>query len=265
MHESRRVRLTRYFRAHPEMLMLLIAVPLFLVGLSTVFVNQFRPVSEVTPLPASTGTEAITPKESRPKESQIGPTSAQPLAAYVPKRKELLKAKASKQPRQASFAVVSFDSYRKISEVEAFLRSSRLDLVAVQMRIPLPTFDAQSVAVRQRLVTQVVAETNGQAKIDELKEELIELEKIIPTVTDPQYRAVYEADADARRSAIGLLRSDPSLIFALVVKASNANLAKAAAMAGIRLVDVADTADITVESHDFFGLLPEDSVNASWP
>ncbi|MEO7803416.1 MAG: hypothetical protein ABIS18_03010, partial [Actinomycetota bacterium] len=170
-----------------------------------------------------------------------------------------------KQPRQASFAVISFDSYRKVGEVEEFVKVSRLDVVAVQMRIPLPTFDPQSVAVGQRTVAAVVAGTNGSVKLKELTQELVELDEIIPTVTDPAYREVYVADADVRRKAIALLRSDPSLVFALVVKGSNANLAKASGLAEVRFVDVAESPSISFDSHDFFGLLPEDTVSSSWP
>ncbi|MEO7803250.1 MAG: hypothetical protein ABIS18_02115, partial [Actinomycetota bacterium] len=132
MAESRRLRLTRYFRERPELLMFLFAVPLFVGGLATVLVNQFRPVAELSSTDSSSDGDSVPAKGAR-----LGPSKNDALSDYIPKRTEILKTKAAKQPRQASFAVISFDSYRKVGEVEEFVKVSRLDVVAVQMRIPL--------------------------------------------------------------------------------------------------------------------------------
>lgn len=230
---------------------------LFIGGLVTVFTASRRAPTEV-------GEERRPALRSpRAKVGRVGPEAGEALAPYFERKRALLRARAARSPGARTFAVVSFDSYRRAKEAEDALASLRLRAHSVQIRIPLPGFEPVTVAVGARSIADAV-EGRRRRIVKDLKGELGALEEIIPTVDDPQFKTVYEADAENLRKAISLLESDPSLVFAVVVASTNGSLRRAAEAPGVRLADLPDEPAASPETHEFVGVLPEDVESASW-
>lgn len=245
-------RATRFLRNHPEAILFAIGLLVFTGGLWSVIGDFFEPAA--TESPAEPNVTA-----SPSDQARVGPGAGVLIGPYIEQRRQLLAQRAAKKPKTSVFAVVSFGTYKTAQEVDAFVRGSRLDAHELQLRIPLPGFDPQTVRVEGRTLAGSVATGLGPDRLNELQAELDELEKIIPTVTDADFKATYQADADAHRKAIALLRADAGLIYGVVVKGTYANLAKAQAVAGVRLVDVSEDESSNLETHSFACLLPEET------
>ncbi len=245
-------RASLFVRNHPEAILFFIGLMVFIGGLWTVLGGFF----EAKP-PGSPSEPDV--RSSPPPEAFIGPEPGTGVASYVDARRRLLSDRAAKKPKTSSFAVVSFGSYMTPEQVEAFLKTNRLEPYEIHLRIPLPGFETESVEVDGKPLGDLTKTRVGTARIEKLEDELKELERIIPTVTDSDFRATYEEDAESRRKAIALLRADAGTIYAAVVKGSYANLAKAQAQTGVRLVDVSDEESADPATHSFSGLLPEET------
>lgn len=247
----------RFIRRHPEVLLFSFGSLLFVLGLLNVFTDFLSPgpASGGRDEPAVAGSLAARP-------AATGPQVGDPIPAYIENRRAVLTKRNASAPKASSSAVISFDSYRKQSEVEQFLAAHKLEPVAAQVRIPLPQFKPEEVRLQGRPLSEALQDSLGPPAVAKLGADLKELEKLIPTVTDREFKEDYEQNARAHREAIELLKSNPSAIFALVVKATNANLAKAATATGVRLVDVPDDAGASAQTHQFFGLVPEDTASA---
>ncbi|HVF12185.1 MAG TPA: hypothetical protein VNA87_03775 [Actinomycetota bacterium] len=245
-------RAVRFFRNHPEAILFLIGLLVFVGGLWSVVGGFFDP--------APTGSPAEPNVISSPSDqARVGPGAGVLIGPYVGERRELLAQRAAKKPKTSAFAVVSFGTYKTPQEVDVFMRGNRLEAHELQLRIPLPGFEPQAVRVEGKALNEAVALSLGPERLRELQAELDELEKIIPTVTDADFKATYQADADAHRKAIALLRANAGVVYSVVVKGTYANLAKAQSTAGVRLIDVSDDESSNLETHAFAGLLPEET------
>lgn len=192
--------------------------------------------------------------------ARVGPDPGEAVAAYIERKKQLLADRASGQPRRTVHAVLSLPAYRRGVEAEALAASLGLEVTAVQMRVPLP----EQERVEARL-SGSVSSTVGEiirSRLLEAEEELATLEAILPDVTDEPSRVVYIEDIEAHRQLVGLLRSDPAVVFALVVRSTHDGLARAGANPEVRLIDLPEDPGATPSTHLFRGILPEETERA---
>lgn len=235
-----------------ELLLFGAGLALFAGGLVTVFVAS-TPGGQQRPAPVS-------PSPSFPR---MGPPRGEPLAAYIERKRRLLRAGARDDPQTVMFAIASFDGYRTAAQVEEVFRPFGMAILEVHMRVPLPGFSEERSEVEGGSIEQALAGKAAHIR-EEMTQELNALKEIIPTVEEANFRAVYEADARRLEEALLLLDSDPALVFAVVVRGSNADLRKLAAVRGVRFVDVADPPGASPQTHRFAGVLPEDSDTQSF-
>jgi len=236
-----------YLRAHPEVTMFAVGALIFSAGLITVFLTRAgsgdSPSQEQRPSVAAAGTAP----------ARTGPQGGEPLDSYISRKRTLLTQSAATQPRRVVQAVISFDSYRKVGDVANFIRSNKVEALVIHWRIPLPIFEPMQAPTSGRSVTETVADAIGPQRIAELTAELKELESLLRDVDDPDFEAVYREDAESHRKAIALLKSDPGVIFAVVVKAQLSQLAKVGLVSDVRLVDLPEGP----APPEFVGILPE--------
>lgn len=223
------VSLSRFARRNAQTLILAGAASIFLIGAVAAFV--YRPGSS-SDAPSIAGTINALPSRT------VGPNSGQDIAQYIAGRRSALDLAAHSDPRATVEAAVSFSSFKKPADAQAFIRRWSLTVTEVQIRIPLPGFKQESYAVSAGSIALAVAPGIGNSKIAALREELKSLEEIIPTVQDPEYERVYKADVDLHRKAIALLTADPSVVYVVVVKATNAQLKRAWTDPSVRVIDV---------------------------
>lgn len=246
-------RVLEWLRSRPEIIAFAIGLVLFGGGALKLILDQSR-ASQSFGSGSSPSPAAPDPR------TRMGPAPGEQLAPYLDRKRKLLGERASKEPKTASFAAVSFDGYRKPEEAEVFVASNKLELSAALVRLPLPGFGAAEVKASNRL-TKTLEEELKLLK-DGLQRELDELEAIIPTVTDQAFRKVYEEDAARHRGAIDLIDSEPAVVFGVVVRGPLATLARVATTPGVRLVDLPDDPAASVVTHRFVGILPEETERA---
>lgn len=198
------------------------------------------------------------------KPEAVGPAQGEDLQAYTRAKAALIRSRASSEPTRQSFAVISFDSYRKSKEVTAFLKGRSVQVVGFQIRVPLPGYPPMSVEVRGRPMGQVLRAEAGSGLVRRLSRELSELERIIPTVENEAFKVVYQEAAADKRRALVVLGSDPPAVFAVIVRSTNSSLGRMGGAAGVRLVDVPNNPNSSPGTHDFYGVLPEDEQVAGW-
>lgn len=203
--------------------------------------------------PANVSVDApTTPDVVRPS---VGPPAGQPVDEYIVEKQQLLEGRAASDPSGSASSVVSLDAYRSGEQIETLLRGRRLNLVALQVRVPRPGVQPQTVALRDRTPTEAV-EAWRQDQSSRLAEELEELEKLIPTVTDSDFKTVYEADAELHRQALSALEAGSSFVYAILIQATHRELARISKLPGVRLVDIGADASATFETHEFVGIPP---------
>ena len=243
-------RVVGFARAHPELVMFAVGLLLFSGGVLSVMTGFFDRGDDPSVVMAPQVAERS------PKRDVVGPTPAEDLAVYVPARQQALKDLSIKDPRASSYAVVSFDPYMKVAEADQFFKTRKMQVSHVFFRIPLAGFEPQESTVTSTIgdATRILL---GKERIDELNEEVAALEEILPQTQDPAYRAVYAKNIENMRKGIALLQQNPSVIYGVVVKSTNANLAKLAGAQGVRLVDVSDDPGASFGSHDFVAIMPE--------
>lgn len=248
-------RFLAFARKHPELLLFAFGVVLFGGGLVSVMSGSLTPEDN----PAV----SMTPQVGSPSTSlkQVGPTPGQLVPAYIDAAKQRLRSLAAAQPRTQAYAVVSFSSYKKVGELEAFFKARRMQVLAVHVRIPLAGFSAEQSKVTGT-IQDALAPLLGRARIAALDEEAAALEEILPKTTDPAYRQVYEIDIERMRKAAALLAEDPSAIHGAVIRSTHANLAKMLDAEGVRLVDVGEDPGASPATHAYLAILPEQADRA---
>ncbi|MGH2720929.1 MAG: hypothetical protein ACRDJO_04920 [Actinomycetota bacterium] len=242
-----------FIRRRKEVLAFAVGVALFVGGAVNLTRNHQRTASD--PLG---GARPDPPRAARSVEGHVGPQVGASVGAHIEKRRAELRKIASARPKDASWAVASFDAYREPEAVLSLLSGRTLSVAAFQQRVPAPRFPAETVPVGGDPVGVVLERRAGAAVAAGLERQRAALEGLLPTVTDASYRRVYEAEAARLDEAAKLLRTKPATVYALVVRGSNDALSKLSRTPGVRLVDVADDPAATPSTHTFHGLLPDD-------
>lgn len=226
---------------------------LFLSGGANLIVTQQRATTSV-------GTSKNSRPGHTPVRKVVGRPAGESVAGYISRKKSLLASRAKKDPGAVSFAVVSFDSYRNPEQVEAFLSVNKLSVKAAILRVALEGLPAEEVRLSDSKASGALsAELRSRAAQESGRAE--ELEKIIPTVAEEEFRSVYLQDASRRRKAAEILSSG-AVWFAVVVEAPLSALSKGGTAKEVRLVDIPEEPDgnrVTLDSHSFRGILPEES------
>jgi hypothetical protein len=242
-----------YLRRRPEMALFGLGVVLFAGGLASVISGQ------LSPRVAPRALEPTSQPSAGPKTVRVGPAMDEPVRPYIQGKKALLSRLATESPRESTLAMIVFDSYRKVSEVEALLDARALHPIAMQMRVPLPVFRPVEVVLGDK--TLGAAASQHRASI---RRELEVLDGIAREVTDSRFKAVYEKDLDLHREAIQLLTDDPAVIFAVMVKSTYSNLARIDDLPAVRYVEFPEDSTATISNHSFAPLVPEDTETAGF-
>lgn len=226
---------------------------LFMAGGANLIVTQQRATT-------SLDTSRNLHDERSSEVKVLGRPADESVASYLARKKSLLASRSKKDPTATSLAVVSFDSYRTSEQVESFLSANKLSSKAAILRVALEGSIPEEVRLTDPKVSaSLAAEVKSRAALETTRAE--ELEKIIPTVSEADFRSVYQEDASRRRKAAEILTTG-AVWFALVVDAPLSALSKAAAARGVRLVDIPEEPDsrlVSLDSHTFRGILPEES------
>lgn len=233
-------------RKHREALVFAVGLALFASGALNLVVRQLRATDSVPPEGVS-ATPQVVPEA-------LGPMPGEEVSSYIERKQAVLRERAAASPRARGYAVVSFHTYLTAEELDAFFEERELVGVSAQLRIPKPGFDPQQVPIAESPSADVRAAVLRLAQ--RLEEEAAEIERIIPTVADREFRAVYQQDAARRKEAIQILRSSPAVVFAVVVEGTNRGFSAASRAPEVRLVDLPEDPAITPLTHNFRGLLP---------
>ena len=242
-----------FVRRRKEVLAFAVGVALFVGGAVNLTRNHQRTASD--PLGAA---RANPPHGAEAVEGHVGPEVGASVGAHIEKRRAELRKIATARPRDASWAVASFDAYREPEAVLSLLSGRTLSVAAFQQRVPAARFPTETVPLGDGSIDDALERRAGAAMAARLEERREALEDLLPTVTDASYRRVYEEEAARLDEAAKLLRTKPATVYALVVRGSNDALAKLSRTPGVRLVDVADDPAATPGTHSFHGLLPDD-------
>lgn len=198
------------------------------------------------------------PRVQTPAPAQtLGPQEGEDPGAYIARKQATLKTRAAREGHALTVGVVSFDGYRKVADLDSFLSARKYRPELVFVRIPLPRFDPEAVRLEDSALAEALSPAVGKRKITTLQEELTALEELIPTTEDPEYRAVYEADAENLSKAIALLRGDPTVVFGFAIETSFANFGKLSGTKGVRLADVPATGTAGFSSHVLTAIQPD--------
>lgn len=175
---------------------------------------------------------------------EIGPDAGAAVAAYVDERRGHLN---DVEGRRA--AVVSFTSYVTEDEVSDLLGDS-VNRDAMLMALPGDSMRA----------TASVAEARDRAVADAQVDEIVQL---VPTVEDEEFASFYRAELIRYRKVIAEADRD-DVVFGAVVVGRAGDLRGLASRAGVRLVDVGDTAEVP-DADAVTGLRPEESLTTGEP
>jgi hypothetical protein len=182
-----------------------------------------------------------------PPPPQVGPAPGAEVPGYVTTRKAALAA-----VRDERVAVVSLTKY--VTQAQAKTLVGTTPVVAL---LVAPPGTAPSV-VTGDLAAWVKTETAAtSAERDEIK-------KLIPTVTDPAFKAFYNAEVARLDKVLKNFAPDSALVFGVVVKGPAAALQALGARTDVRLVDVADTATPAANAV-YRGVRPEETAKANEP
>ena len=214
--------------------------------------EQARRATENQGAPAAPGDEVPGGGNDTTSTGTVGPVLSGDVEPYLASRREALAAAADDAER---VAVVSFGAF--IEPAEAAELVDGLTVQLVQYRLPERTPRPAEVEVAGGGVVEGVA-----AEIDRLVASLEEEEAEVAStlesgVEDPAFRADYEARLDELVALRNTLRSDPAIVFAVVVEGPVERLRELAAEDEVRLVDLAPP-DASLEDTTFYGVLPTD-------
>lgn len=233
-------RLWLLLKRRSEVIFILLAVVLFGTGVATFLLRQ--------------GDEAGRGGGSSTPRAAIGPSPGQPIPAYIESAKAALAQRAQGQPKETSFAVISFNSYLKPTQIDALLATQQLTPAETQWRLPLPGEPPQTAEV-----TSTVAEAIGKAMSTvtvELATRAQDLDNYAKEAALAEERAQFAEDAKAMRQLVDALKADPAIVHAVVVRGANAGLLEVAKSPDVRLIDLG-SAGANPQTHSFAGLRPE--------
>ena len=222
-----------------------LAVAVFVAVLAaTVYVS----LSALGDEPALSGDAAPPgPVETLPPPTQVGPPPGTELAGYVTARKAALAA-----VRDERVAVISLAKYSTEAQAKTLVGATPIVSLLVAPRGTGPAVVTGDLAAWAK--TQTAANT---AERDEIK-------RLLPTVTDPAFKAFYAEEIARLDNALKSVAPDSAIVFGVVVRAPAAALQALGARAEVRLVDVAETASPTADAV-YRGLRPEEIAKAGEP
>lgn len=182
-----------------------------------------------------------------PPATEVGPAPGTEVPAYVTARKAALAA-----TREERVAVVSLAKYSTQAQVKTLLGTNPVVALLVAPAGTAPAVVTGDLAAWSKAQTAAT-----QSERDEIK-------KLIPTVDDPAFKTFYTQEVARLEKALKAFDPNSAMVFGAVVKAPAPALQALGAKAGVRLVDVADTATPTPEPV-FRGLRPEETAKANEP
>lgn len=206
------------------------------------------------------GGEDPGPSDLETGSTAVGPVIGQDVDEYIAERRSALA--AAEDDGEIRAAIVSFSSYATAAEV-ASLIPDMLEITRAQIRVPAEIEDPVEIVIDGAVEEAVSAVV--QEERDRIAEEEDEFRQLLDsgTVTDPDFKELYEGEVERLSSTRELLDSGAATVFAVVVKGSLDDLRTLAEHEGIRLVDVAPAGE-PVDELRFYGLLPNDSDTASY-
>jgi len=182
-----------------------------------------------------------------PPAPRVGPAPGTDLAPYVTSRKATLAA-----AREERVAVVSLNKYSTQAQAKALIGATPVVSLLVAPPGIGPAVVTGDLAAWVKTQTAATA-----AERDEIK-------KLIPTVTDPAFKAFYTAEVTRLEKALKNFAPDSAMVFGVVVRGQPAALQALGAKAEVRLVDVADTATPAPDTM-YGGLRPEEVAKGGDP
>jgi hypothetical protein len=179
----------------------------------------------------------------------IGPLPGTIVAAYVRSREDALVEVTSRRT-----AVVSFDGYRTPEQSVRLVAGVEATSLLIALRGGRPV----EAAVGEDLAALV------KRQRDDAAAEKRALEQLLPTVSEPDFRAQYEADIGHLGALLARPSDERDIVYAVVVVGTGDALRDVAARDGVRLVDVGSDADRPTRGAAA-GLRPEETAEAGEP
>ncbi len=228
---------------------LLVAVAVFVAVVSvTVFVSLSALNDDDPALSGDTARPgAVETVTTLPPPPQVGPAPGTELAGYVTARKAALAA-----VRDERVAVVSLAKYSTQAQAKTVVGATPIVSLLVA-----PPGTAPAV-----VTGDLAAWTRAQTAANTAERE--EIKKLLPTVTDPAFKAFYTEEVARLDQALKSFAPDSAMVFGVVVRAPAAALQALGARAEVRLVDVAETASPPADAV-YRGLRPEEVAKAGEP
>jgi hypothetical protein len=177
----------------------------------------------------------------------IGPPPGTDVPTYVDARRRALASATGDR-----LAVVSFTAYT--NEAKARSLAGSAEVIALLAAAP----GGSPAVVSGDLAGWVTSQR------DEAREERDEFQRLLPTVTDAEFRTFYRAEVDRLNQLLNVIRPDGNLVFGLVVRAPVPFLQTLATDGGVRLVDVGESAEPGPRP-TYRGLRPEEESRAMEP
>jgi hypothetical protein len=225
--------------------LLLFAVSLVVVGLGGLVAVTFGRDDDPTNRPDAGGAESA--EEAGPTADGIGPFPGEEIAAYSAGR-----AQALATAKGDRVAVASLGRY--MTEPEARAAVGRLQVVNLLAAAP---------GGSPSVVTGTMADwVNGQ--VGGNRSERDEIQRLLPTVDDPQFKAFYEEEVARLTKLIDSVKPDGPHVFGVTVRGPAADLQALARAPDVRLVDVGPSAKLPPDT-PLRGLRPEERERANDP
>ena len=225
--------------------LLLFAVSLVVVGLGGLVAVTFGrddPTNRRESASAESSAEG-----AGPSGDGIGPFPGEEVAAYSTERNQALAAATGDR-----VAVVSLSRY--LTEPEARAAVGRLEVVNLLAAAPGGT---------PSVVTGTMVDwVNGQVEAN--RSERDEIQRLLPTVDDPQFKAFYEEEVARLTKLVDSVKPDGPHVFALTVRGAATDLQALATAPDVRLVDVGPSAALPPDT-PLRGLRPEETERANEP
>jgi len=181
------------------------------------------------------------------KAGGLGPQPGDDLATYT--RERALALAAAKGVR---VAIVSFPKY--LTEAQARAAAGPLPVIALLAAVP-----GRAPSVVMGPFADWV-----KAQVADQRSERDEIQKLLPTVDDAQFKAFYRQEIDRLGKLIDSVKPDGPLVFGAVVRGQAATLQGQVRSPAVRLVDVAPAADVKPGTPER-GVRPEETVKANDP
>lgn len=226
--------------------LLLFAVSLIVVGLGGLVAITFGP-DDPTSARQGSGPASESSNEVDPSVEGIGPVPGEEVAAYTAGR-----AQALATAKGDRVAVVSFNRYMTEGEARAVVGQ-----LAVSHLLAAAPAGTPSV-----VTGSMVDWVNGQVGAN--RSERDEIQKLLPTVDDRQFKAFYQDEVNRLTKLIDSVKPEGPHVFAVAVKGPTAALQALAQAPDVRLVDVGPSSKLPAGT-PLRGLRPEEKEKANDP